>query len=153
MFRLASLKSTTTLQDLARLLGFKPSALAYVRFRQPQALKYKTFQIPKKNGGARTINAPVDALKLLQKKLSVLLQDCADEIKEANGRKDRLGHGFKRKRSIITNARRHRNRRYVFNVDLLDFFPSINFGRVRGYFIADKDFALSPRIATLIAQI
>ena len=32
-------------------------------------------------------------------------------------------------------------RRYVFNVDLHDFFGTINFGRVRGFFLKDKNFA------------
>ena len=56
-------------------------------------------------------------------------------------------------RSIITNARQHRNRRYVFNVDIQDFFGSINFGRIRGYFIADKNFQLQSKVATVLAQI
>ena len=34
-----------------------------------------------------------------------------------------------------------------------NFFPSINFGRVYGFFIKDKNFCLSPKIATVIAQI
>ena len=95
-------------------------------------------EIPKRQGGRRTINAPTDQLKLLQEKLSVLLQDCLEEINEAKQRKDKVAHGFKRKHSIITNARQHRHRRYVFNIDLQDFFPSINFGRVRGFFVATK---------------
>jgi RNA-directed DNA polymerase len=153
MSSLSSLKSAATLSDLAKLLQFKPSALSYILFKQSAAAKYKTFEIPKRNGGTRTIKAPTDALKLVQRKLSVLLQDCADEINSAKHRKDRIAHGFKRKRSIITNARQHRNRRYVFNVDLEDFFPSINFGRVRGYFIRDNSFALNEDVATVIAQI
>ena len=44
-------------------------------------------------------------------------------------------------------------RRYVFNVDLRDFFGAINFGRVRGLFLKDKNFALEERVATVIAQI
>src|SRR5262249_7352449 len=68
-------------------------------------------------------------------------------------RKDKIAHGFKRARSIITNARQHRNRRYVFNIDLQNFFPSINFGRVRGYFMRDANFALHKDVATAIAQI
>jgi RNA-directed DNA polymerase len=36
---------------------------------------------------------------------------------------------------------------------LKDFFPSINFGRVRGFFIKDKQFALQEKVATVIAQI
>lgn len=147
------MKSARTLSDLANLLQFKPAALSYILFKISPAAKYQTFDIPKRRGGSRTIKAPTDQLKLLQKKLSVLLQDCLDEINEANKRKDKLAHGFKRRRSIITNARQHRHRRYVFNVDLKDFFPSINFGRVRGFFIRDKNFALSDAVATVIAQI
>ena len=47
-------------------------------------------------------------------------------------------HGFIKERSIITNAELHKGKRFVFNVDLEDFFPSINFGRVRGFFIKNN---------------
>src|SRR6185503_11761516 len=98
--------------------------------------------IPKRHGGTRKISAPTDALRLLQQRLSTLLQNCLEEIEGVGGRKRDVSHGFKRNRSIMSNGERHRGRRYVFNVDLKDFFPSINFGRVRGLFIKDKDFAL-----------
>lgn len=153
MSRLASLKSATTLSELATLLQFKPAALSFILFKQPDAKKYTTFDRPKRTGGKRTIKAPIDALKLVQRRLSDLLQDCCDEINENKGRQDRIAHGFKRNRSIITNARQHRRRRHVFNIDLEDFFPSINFGRVRGFFIKDKDFELHKNVATVIAQI
>jgi retron-type reverse transcriptase len=153
MSSLSSLKSTRTLSDIAKLLRFKPYALSYILFKQPPTIKYRIFEIPKRKGGTRTIKAPIDALKLVQQRISILLQDCVDEINEAKNRKDRIAHGFKRKRSIITNARQHRNRRYVFNIDLEDFFPSINFGRVRGYFIRDASFKLDKDVATVIAQI
>ena len=153
MSRLDSLKSITTRAEMATLLQFKPAAFAYVLFKQPNAAKYKTFEVPKRSGGKRTIHAPIDALKLIQRKLSVLLQDCVDEINTAKNLQNRVSHGFTRKRSIITNARRHRNRRYVFNLDLEDFFPSIHFGRVRGFFIKDRTFALHEDVATVIAQI
>src|SRR5258708_17851871 len=152
MSRLASLKSTTSLSDLAKLLHFKPAGLSYILYKQAPP-KYRIFDIPKRKGGTRTIKAPADQLKLVQEKISDLLQDCLDEINEAKQRKDLIAHGFKRKRSIITNARQHRNRRHVFNIDLEDFFPSINFGRVRGYFIKDKNFLLDEDVATVIAQI
>jgi len=127
MFSLTKLRSSATLGDVAKLLGFKPPALSYILFKQPAAIKYTTFEIPKRKGGTRTIKAPAKALKLLQQKLSELLQDCLAEINQAKNRKDRIAHGFKRERSIVTNARQHRSRRYVFNIDLQDFFPSINF--------------------------
>jgi RNA-directed DNA polymerase len=153
MSRLATLKAATSLSDLAKLLGFKPKAVSYILYKQPEATKYTTFQTPKRNGGQRTIHAPSDHLKLLQRHLSVLLQDCVDEINTATQRKDRTAHGFKRNRSIITNARQHRHRRWVFNLDLEDFFPSIHFGRVRGFLLKNRDFALHEKVATVIAQI
>ncbi len=153
MSKLVQLKAASSLSDLARLLDYKPKALSYILYKIPPSTKYTTFQIPKRNGGQRTINAPVDRLKVLQRNLSVLLQDCVDEINVSRNRKDRTAHGFKRGHSIITNARRHRHRRWVFNLDLEDFFPSINFGRVRGFLIKNRDFELHERVATAIAQI
>lgn len=47
----------------------------------------------------------------------------------------------------------HKNRSYVFNADLKDFFPSIHFHRVRGFFLRNKNFQLQPKVATVIAQI
>ncbi len=153
MSKLHSLKLATCLGDVAKLLGFTPSGLSYILFRQPATEKYKSFQIPKRCGGTRDIMAPNAKLKLLQQKLSELLQDCAEEIDATAKREDQIAHGFKRNRSIISNARCHRNRRFVFNLDLADFFPSINFGRVRGFFIRDRSFELHPAAATVIAQI
>jgi len=153
MSTLAGLKAAKTLSDVAHLLHFRPAALSYILFKLSPTAKYRTFEIPKRQGGTRTIKAPTDQLKLLQGSLSVLLQNCLDEINEAKQRKNKIAHGFKRKRSIVTNARQHRHRRYVFNVDLQDFFPSVNFGRVRGFFIRDKSFELPGTVATVIAQI
>lgn len=159
MSQLTALKAATTLHDVAALLGFKPSALSYVLYVRPEADKYKTFDIPKRAGGTRKISAPIDELKLLQRRLADLLQNCSEEINKTYKRSDEddhpdhISHGFKRKRSIITNARHHRNKRLVFNLDLEDFFGSINFARVRGFFIKDKNFALQPKVATILAQI
>ena len=153
MSRLAALKSAASLRDLAELLAFKPKAVAYLLYIKRPEDKYTTFHIPKRNGGHRTIKAPVDGLKVLQRRLSDLLQDCVEEIQRANGRTDRSAHGFTRKRSIVTNAQQHRHRRWVFNLDLEDFFPSINFGRVRGFLIKNRNFQLHERVATAVAQI
>ena len=153
MSRLAALKAASSLKALANLLDFKPKAVSYILYKIPPATKYTTFEIPKRTGGLRTIMAPTEKLKNLQRKLADLLQDCQAEIDEARKLEDRTAHGFKRGRSIVTNARQHRHRRWVLNVDLEDFFPSINFGRVRGFLIKNRDFALSEKVATVIAQI
>ncbi|MBK9349719.1 MAG: RNA-directed DNA polymerase [Sulfuritalea sp.] len=153
MPRLAILKGAANLSDVAHLLGFKPSSLSYLLYKLPAPLKYTEFDIPKRHGGLRKISAPIDSLKNLQQHLSQLLQDCLDELEEAGLRKNNSAHGFTRHRTIMTNAMEHRNRRFVFNADIKDFFPSINFGRVRGFLIKDKHFALNPAVATVIAQI
>jgi RNA-directed DNA polymerase len=156
---LTFLKKTTSVGDVAKLLGYKPKTLAYILYAKPTSSRYTEIEINKKNGGTRTLSIPDDRLKLVQRRLSSLLQDCIDEIYGSTElhddaqRPDRIAHGFKRKRSIITNARQHKNKRYVFNLDLKDFFPSINFGRVRGFFIQNRHFELTPKTATVLAQI
>lgn len=159
MSYLKSLKAARTLDDVALLLGYKPASLSYLLYIKPESEKYRKFEIPKKSGGVRHISAPSVELMLLQRKLADFLQNCLLEINEANGysddseTRDRISHGFKRNRSILTNALQHRNRNFVFNLDIKDFFGSINFGRVRGFLISDRNFQLTPKVATVIAQI
>ena len=149
---LAKLKAATSLNDLAAILGYKPSSLAYLLYVLPNASKYTTFSIPKKSGGTRTIQAPEARLKTLQKHLANALYACVNEINRTYNRPS-LSHGFKKGHSIVTNAKSHTARRYVLNFDLTDFFPSFNFGRVRGFFMANNDFKFNEKVATLIAQI
>ena len=118
--------------------------------------KYTEFTVPKKAGGVRTIKAPHPTLKAVQKLLARDLLSIEQVLERTRVKKADciLAHGFKKKLSIMTNGDNHCNRRYVFNVDLRDFFPSINFGRVRGFFfIKHKDFELKPSVATILAQI
>ena len=56
---LEKLKGAKNRKELAKLLGFKPSALTSIIYQTPLALKYTTFDIPKKTGGSRTINSPL----------------------------------------------------------------------------------------------
>lgn len=154
MPNLAALKAATSLTDIAGLLGVKPGMLSYVLYKQPKPTLYKSFSIPKKHGGLRAISSPDKHLKLIQHRLSKFLQSCEEEIRAKHDHVEAsVSHGFKKGYSFITNAREHVNRRYVFNIDLEDFFGTINFGRVRGYFLKDKNFSLQPAVATVIAQI
>ncbi|HXA47428.1 MAG TPA: retron Ec67 family RNA-directed DNA polymerase/endonuclease [Burkholderiaceae bacterium] len=153
MTHLTALKAATSLHDVAHLLGYKPSALAYILYKLGDGSKYAKFDIPKRNGGIRTISAPTAQLKQLQRNLANLLEICIDQLNKDNGRSDQFAHGFKKGRSIFTNAKQHKNQRWVFNLDLENFFGTINFGRVRGYFIKDRGFALNETVATILAQI
>jgi hypothetical protein len=153
MSQLQALRAALSLHQVATLLQFQPKALSYILYKKPLPTRYTSFNMAKRDGGVRTINAPSPDLRLLQRNLSDLLQNCVEEINEGKKWKDQLAHGFKRDCSIITNAVKHRKRRYVFNIDLNDFFGAINFGRVRGFFIKDANFMLHPKVATILAQI
>lgn len=148
---LTDLKRTKSLNDVAHLLGYKPKSLSYVIYKMP--VKYNTFTIPKKSGGVRAISAPCPELKLLQRRLSDGLQSCWEEINTDKKITKPISHGFRKGASIFTNAAVHRGRRFVFNVDIKDFFDSINFGRVYGFFVKNKDFALTESVAKILAAI
>jgi RNA-directed DNA polymerase len=150
--KLLLLKSATSLSGVANFLGFSPSGLSFVLYKQSALGKYQKFKIPKKSGGSREICAPIGAMKAIQRELATELNACRAEVLEAIPRRP-LSHGFRESLSIITNAQNHTVRRYVLNVDLADFFPTFNFGRVRGFFLKDNDFTLHDKVATVLAQI
>ena len=153
------LNQLKTKDDLAKLLGFKNARyINYLLYNIQIANLYTSFTIPKKNGGERIIHAPKKELKFLQKKLANVLWECYLESIESkskgkNFKTPVLSHAFEKGKSIITNSQIHRNKKYILNIDLKNFFDSFNFGRVRGFFIKDRDFAVTPEIATVIAQI
>jgi RNA-directed DNA polymerase len=150
---LSELKAADGLADVANLLGYKTDTLSYLLYVAPKSTRYREFDIPKRTGGTRKIQAPNEKLKGLQQRLNNLLTECLTEIQKSNEPSRQISHGFTKNFSIFSNAAAHARRRYVFNVDLENFFPSINFGRVRGFFIKDHSFLLKPDTATILAQI
>ncbi|KQT23751.1 hypothetical protein ASG22_06850 [Chryseobacterium sp. Leaf405] len=85
---------------------------------------YNSFSIKKKSGKERIINAPVTGLKNFQKSLNIILQcvfDCHD-----------AATGFVPGKSIVDNAKIHVGQTYVYNIDLKDFFSSIDKSRIWG---------------------
>ncbi len=150
---LQDLKECRSRADIATLLGFKPAALTYILFKIDPPKKYRIFTIPKKSGGTREISSPCPEIKQLQKRLSYILSDAYTHLYDLNNTKKSVSHGFRKKHSIITNAVMHQKRKNILNIDLEDFFPTINFGRVRSFFIKNKDFNLHPDVATTLTQI
>ena len=153
MSTLKKIQAAKDISDLAQILGYSKQTLAYIVYGLDRESQYKKFRIKKRSGGKRDINAPQSRLKLLQRKLSFLLYDCLAEIAEKHNRTNSFSHGFMPNRSIATNAQIHRNKRWVLNIDLEDFFPSIHFGRVRGILIKDLAYNFNPDVATVISQI
>jgi retron-type reverse transcriptase len=118
----------------------KPFKLKQLTFYSNPKLggkRYIDFTIKKKSGGDRTIHAPEKGLKALQKTLAYILQTVYEPHKAAMG--------FVTGKSIVDNANLHIGRKYVYNVDLKDFFPSIDQARVwkclqlRPFNLNDKD--------------
>jgi RNA-directed DNA polymerase len=134
----------TTRQDIAKLLDVPEKQLNYYLYILPEHQRYKRFEIPKKRGGSREIFAPATALKVVQQKLNQVLQSVY-EVKPS-------AHGFVPEKSIVSNAQPHARKKYVLNLDLKDFFPSINFGRVRGLFMG-YPYHRNHEVATTLAQI
>jgi RNA-directed DNA polymerase len=118
--------------------------LEYTIYVLPESEKYRSFRIPKKrkDAGKRVIQEPIPNLKIIQQKLLHVLQLVYNPKPSV--------HGFRQGKSIVTNAENHVKRRYVFNLDLKDFFPSIHFGRV--HFRAHP-YNLNYKVATVLAQI
>ncbi len=131
-------------RDVASLLEYRYSALVYQIYKVPDDSKYETFEIPKKAGGTRTITSPSRTLKFIQRRLADIL---------INVYKPKpVVYGFVSGKNIVDNAHRHKKKSWVLNIDLEGFFPSINFGRVRGMFMG-KPYNLPDSVATILAQI
>lgn len=142
-----------TRNDLADFLLIPRSHLAYVLYVQRTDRCYVTFEIPKKSGGTRTICAPDHDLKDIQKRLAEALWEYQSILWKEKNICPNISHAFEKGKSIITNARIHRNKRFVLNLDLEDFFDAFHFGRVLGFFEKNRDFQLPHEAAVTIAQI
>lgn len=130
--------------DVAKLLGVPLRFLTAVLYRDGVEKYYSSWQIKKKSGGVRTICAPHSHVYLLQQRLNRVLQSIYTPKASTQG--------FVRGRSVVSNAKPHVGRRFVLNVDLEDFFPSINFGRIRGLLMA-RPFDRPAEVATLLATL
>jgi RNA-directed DNA polymerase len=140
----ARFRELRSLQDVADLLEVSPDDLTWHLWNRPVALRYHRFEVPKRRGGHRQISAPSHGLKILQAKLAqVLMAVYAPKA---------FVHGFARGRGIKSNAAPHVAKRFVLNIDLQDFFPSIHFGRVRGL-LMKWPYLLPGPAATTIAQL
>src|SRR5882757_8113535 len=103
---------------------------------------YRQFSIAKSPNKIRLISAPDKRLKFIQRKLADTLNDIY--------RPRRPVHGFVVGRSVKTNALSHMHRRFVVNIDLAEFFPTITENRVQGLLTS---LGLDGRVAEIIARV
>lgn len=122
-----------TIADLAKWLDLPEDQLRdWLKGRPPEPrgrdYYYNQFTIPKRRGGTRTIDAPSDGLKALQRRVLQRLLNPLPMHPAATG--------FVPGRSIVDNAKAHAMQAVVINIDLADFFPSITAERTRQAFQA-----------------
>ena len=133
-----------TAQHVADFLEIHYGQLVYELFSLGLDECYTSFEIPKRTGGMRRIDAPTGIIRTAQETLAPRIAALYEPHPNA--------HGFLKGRNIVSNAELHVGQRHVLNVDLKDFFPSVNFGRVRGIFLA-APFGAGPAAATILAKI
>jgi RNA-directed DNA polymerase len=130
--------------DIANAMGISLGQLRFLAFsrRVSTVSHYVRFQIPKKTGGVRAIAAPLPRLKQAQQ---WILDNILEQIVLHPS-----AHGFRRGRSIVTNAQPHVGALVVINLDLENFFPSISYLRVKGIFAS---LGYSEAVATILGLI
>lgn len=130
--------------DVAQYFKVSHAQMMWALYKAPAQTRYRTFEIPKRTGGMRLISSPNGLTRDLQEKLAPILAGAYDAHPSA--------HGFLKAKSVVSNAQEHLGQRLVLNIDLEDFFPTINFGRVRGLFMA-RPFFMGAGAAAVMAQI
>ncbi len=108
------------LPELARRLGMTDAALAAVR------VSYQEFQIPRRSGKPRTINAPSPELKKVQR---TILRRLLSRLKAHPA-----ATAYERGHSIATHASLHARQSVVVRIDIHDYFTRTTADRVRMYF-------------------
>jgi retron-type reverse transcriptase len=127
---------------LAAAMGITLGKLRFLSFNRKvgHITHYKRFYIPKKSGGRRLISAPMPQLKAAQ---YWILENILYKVPNSDA-----AHGFVPGRSIVTNAAHHVAQDIVINIDLRDFFPTIEYKRVKGMFCK---LGYSEQVATILS--
>ncbi|MBC2080806.1 RNA-directed DNA polymerase [Listeria booriae] len=145
-----------TREDFFNILNIPLKNMTYLLYNKEKKgteNSYHSFEIKKRNGGVRVIHAPNKELKFVQQRLLKALWRNQTKVWHDKKINPSISHGFQKGRSIMTNAEIHRNKKFVLNVDLEDFFNSFHFGRVKGFFEKDRDFKVPQAVALIIAQL
>ena len=139
------LKDIKSKADIIDLLRLKEKELNYLLYSRKK--KYKVFYTKKKDGSLRKISSPCRQLKYVQ---SVLKNELESIYKAPS-----CVCGFVKGRSIVCNALVHKNKKYVLNLDIKDFFPSITFKRIHGLLMKEPiglDYKTSIMLANLLVD-
>ena len=127
-------------RHLCKLMGRSKGYLSSV-IMSPEN-HYREFKIPKASGGFRLIKAPYPALLQCQR---WIVNNILEKVKISF-----VAHGFRRKRSILTNVKLHLAAPNILKIDLKDFFPSISLNSVISIF---KDLGYPNNVSYCLAKL
>ncbi len=134
-------------QDLCCLLGMPLHELQEI-INNPG---YSRYEIEKKKGGKREINAPDPLLKSVQRQLNYYLQAMYLCVRPDEVHGFVINEGERGEQcNIKENAANHTGKGYVLNVDLRDFFSNISGRQVLHLFLSEL-FNYNEEIATALA--
>ncbi len=138
------LPAIDTPAQLAESLGLSVADLRWLSFHRDAAthVHYHRFEISKRDGSSRPIWAPLPKLKQTQR---WILSRIVEKLPVHSA-----AHGFVPLRSTATNARMHADSQVVIKLDLLNFFPTVTFPRVKGVF---RKAGYNEQIAILLAAL
>ena len=136
--------------ELSKKLNCTEKQLNWLAY-QDDGKRFRSYSISKKNGSKRPIDEPIPELKVIHNRIIKILDD--------SFRPNQAAHGFLKGRGILTNAETHKRKRWVYNMDLENFFQSITVQRVYGalskwvFYKNDEIVYLSASSCSLLANI
>lgn len=124
----------TCVGDIAGWLGLESSRLVWYadihhqlrRGAQQKLRHYRYAWVPKRSGAYRLLEAPKPVLKEIQRRI---LREIVEILPPHPA-----AHGFRRGRSVLSNAKPHVGNEVVVRLDLADFFAAVTATRVRAVF-------------------
>lgn len=123
------------INDLTEYLKIPPQTMYDVIYHSQSS--YRTFEIAKKKGGMRLIEAPEGDLKKVQRLLNyhlqLVYQHCRPECAHGFISNFKKTHAT---RNIVTNAQAHVGANHVLNIDLKSFFHSVDIWKVKKIFMS-----------------
>ncbi len=131
-----------TVDALATAMGLTVADLRWFTYqrRADTGTHYRRWQIPKRDGGQRTITSPKQKLMAAQ---HWALRNVFEKL-PVHG----AAHGFLPARSVATNALAHAGADVILKVDIKDFFPTVTWRRVKGLL---RKAGATEQVATILA--
>ena len=136
------LPELVSLANIADAIGVTTDDLVWLCYERATAEldHYTRFEIPKRSGGTRLISAPKPKMRLVQTWINTNILNQLTPSKYC--------YAFRPNTSIVDNAKQHLQKKIIVKLDVKDFFPSITFKRVRGYF---EFIGYNPGVSTVLA--